>query len=387
MSHDIALLGATGFAGRLTAEHLAAHLPDDASWAIAGRSRAKLEAVAQAVADAGGNVPQVVEADVSDATAVRDLAESTRVLGTTVGPYVEYGEAAVAAAAAAGIAYCDLTGEPEFVDRTWLRHHAEAERTGARLVHACGFDSIPYDIGVLNTIKALREAGTDEGTPIRVRGYVRASAQFSGGTYHSAVRAFSRLRESRQLAKQRRAAEPRQQGRRVRGLSGRPERAPDGGYALPLPTLDPQIVLRSARALGEYGDDFGYGHFAHVKRLTTVVGAGVGGAVVLGAAQVPPLRDALLRVKTPGEGPSEQTRAKSWFRVRFHASAGEGSGARTLVTEARGGDPGYTETAVMLGESLMALAYDDVPKVAGQVTTAVAMGEALLERLPYFRTL
>ncbi|MDX6276317.1 MAG: hypothetical protein QOJ72_445, partial [Nocardioidaceae bacterium] len=241
---DIALLGATGFTGSLTADYLGAHLPTTATWAIAGRNAAKLNAIAERIEGNGGVRPQVVEADVRDETSMAALAAQTRVLITTVGPYLQHGEAAVKACAEAGIAYVDLTGEPEFVDRMWLKYHAIAEASGARIIHACGFDSIPYDLGVLYTVEQL-----PEGVPLTVKGYIRAGGAPSGGTYHSAIGAFSRLRQASRTAAERKEAEGRPAGRRIKG-GGKIGRGAGGqGWALPLPTIDPQIVLRSARAL------------------------------------------------------------------------------------------------------------------------------------------
>src|SRR6185312_8690910 len=146
--YDLALFGATGFTGGLTAEYLAANAPEGLSWALVGRNRGKLEAVRARLASASPDapIPDLIEADAADRAALTGVAESARVVITTVGPYVLYGEPLVAACAAAGTDYVDLTGEPEFVDRMWLAHHAEAQRTGARLVHCCGFDSIPHDL-------------------------------------------------------------------------------------------------------------------------------------------------------------------------------------------------------------------------------------------------
>ena len=146
---DITLFGATGFTGGLTADYLAVHLPVGATWAIAGRTRAKLEQVAARIAATGRPAPEIVVADLADADSMARMAAGTRVLISTVGPYLEHGEPAVKAAAEAGIDYGELTGEPQFVDGMWLRYHETAVRTGARLVHACGFESIPYDLGVL----------------------------------------------------------------------------------------------------------------------------------------------------------------------------------------------------------------------------------------------
>jgi short subunit dehydrogenase-like uncharacterized protein len=200
----------------------------------------------------------------------------------------------------------------------------------------------------------------------------------SGGTFASAVTALSRFRQASSAHRERRAAEGRLTGRRARAIRGRPgyDRSV-GMWVLPLPTIDPQIVVRSARALAEYGPDFTYGHFVALRNPLTAgaVMAGVAGAFLL--AQLPPSRKLLLHARPSGTGPDEQRRAHGWFRVRFLATAGD----QRVITEVSGGDPGYGETAKMLAESALCLACDELPATAGQVTTAVAMGEALRGRL------
>jgi short subunit dehydrogenase-like uncharacterized protein len=273
----------------------------------------------------------------------------------------------------AGTAYVDLTGEPEFVDQMWLNHHEQAERSGARIVHSCGFDSVPYDLGVLFTVGHL-----PEDVPIKLEGFVRAGGTFSGGTYHSAVQIMGRLRQGVRVARQRRQREPRPAGRRVKGVTGVPHRdATAGGWVVPFPTIDPQTVLRSARALPRYGPDFSYSHYLVVGRLPAVAGLTVGAGAVIALAQLPPTRSLLLKLKDPGDGPSPEQRDKGWFKVRF---VGEGAGQR-VVTEVAGGDPGYGETAKMLAESALCLAYDELPQRSGQLTPAVAMGQPLTDRL------
>lgn len=373
--YDLALFGATGFTGGLTADYLAAHGPAELRWALVGRNRAKLEAVAERLAAAGGTAPapELMVADASDPAALAEVAEATRVVLTTVGPYALHGEPLVAACAAAGTDYADLTGEPEFVDRMWLGYHEQAERNGARLVHCCGFDSIPHDLGAYFTVLQL-----PEGVPLRVDGYVSSNARFSGGTYHSAINAFARGRQTLAAGKQRRAREQRPAGRKVRAAKAGLERKPElGGWAVPLPTIDGPVVRRSAAALERYGPEFTYGHHLLSKHLATVgaLAGGVGAVALL--APLPPARKLLLKAKSPGEGPSEAERERSWFRVAF---VGEGGGQR-VMTEVSGGDPGYTETSKMLAESGLCLAFDELPETAGQVTTATAMGDMLLTRL------
>ncbi len=373
-AYDIVLFGATGFTGGLTAEYLARHAPEGTRWALAGRSRPKLEAVRERVAKLDprcADLPLLI-ADVTDEASLRDVAESTRAVITTVGPYLSYGEPLVAACAKAGTDYVDLTGEPEFVDRMYLSHHEEAVRNGARIVHACGFDSIPHDLGALYTVEQL-----PEGVPLTVKGYVRAGGRPSAGTFHSAITIFSRLRQANAALAERKRAEPKPD-RRVRSAGEKPHReASLGAWALPLPTIDPQIVKRSAAALERYGPDFSYGHYAAVEHLPVAMGAvaGVGGLFAI--AQIPPARDLLMGRMKSGDGPSAAQREKSWFKVRF---VGEGGGKRVL-TEVAGGDPGYGETSKMLAESALCLVHDELPETAGQVTTAQAMGDALIARL------
>jgi saccharopine dehydrogenase (NAD+, L-glutamate forming) len=365
--YDIVLFGATGFTGALTAQYLARSAGPERRWALAGRNRARLEAVREGI-----GLPELplLHADASDPASLAEIARRTRVVATTVGPYVLHGEPLVAACAAAGTHYADITGEPEFVDLAFARHHATARETGAKLVHACGFDSAPHDLGVYFTVQRL-----PEGVPISVDGYVRAGGRPSGGTVHSAVTALSRSRQSTRAALARRRLEEHPAGRRVRGLPGSPRNV--GGWALPLPTIDPRIVARSARALERYGPDFTYRHHLAVRRLTEALGLAAGAGALALLAQIPPVRSRLLERFPPGDGPTPEQRAKSWFTVTFD---GRGGGER-VVTEVSGGDPGYDETAKMLGESALCLAFDDLPETAGQTTTAAAMGEALIGRL------
>lgn len=375
--YDLVLCGATGFTGGLTARYLAEHGPQGLRWALVGRDRGRLE-VARAQLGAtlgdGAPTPELLLADAADPTALKGVAEATKVVVTTVGPYALYGEPLVAACAAAGTDYVDLTGEPEFVDRMWLGYHEQAKRSGARLVHCCGFDSIPHDLGAYFTVKQL-----PEGVPLTVNGYVRMGAQFSGGTFASAINGFGRARQTLSVARRRRQAEQRPPERSIHSAPARLRRDPElGGWVVPLPTIDGPIVRRSAAALERYGPDFSYGHNVVAKHLGSVASTagGVGAAAIL--AQLPPTRKLLLKAsRSPGEGPSEAVRAASWFKVTF---VGEGGGERVL-TEVSGGDPGYDETAKMLAESGLCLAFDELPETAGQVTTAQAMGDALLSRL------
>jgi short subunit dehydrogenase-like uncharacterized protein len=443
--YDLVLFGATGFTGRLVARYLAGAIPDDARWALGGRSREKLEAVRArltaarpsaaatgqnaeatgqhaaatsqnaATADPRGSAPAIVIADSTDPDSLRTMAASTRVVISTVGPYLRHGEPLVAACAAAGTDYLDLAGEPEFVDLMYLHHHRQAVETGARLVHSCGFDSVPYDLGALWTVSQF-----DGTRPIALRGFGLMGGGISGGTYHSIVGALGRLKEAGRVARERRVVEYNAPDgalaaeRSVHGYAGRPHREPiAGGWVVPAPTIDPQVVLRSARALEGYGPDFSYSHYIVTGSLLKTAGLFAGLGLVTFMAQLSRTRRLILRLKARGEGPSEARRARSFFRIRFIAEAGAAgaaagaarlvTGARAgesvegeapgsadgvrvgrLVTEVRGGDPGYDETAKMLSEAGLAMAFDnDLPSAGrgGQMTPAVAFGHRLIERL------
>ncbi|KAA1428472.1 saccharopine dehydrogenase family protein [Nocardioides antri] len=383
-SYDVVLLGATGFTGGLTADYLAAHAPDGFRWAIAGRSKEKLEQVRDRLGVGAESVDLLV-VDSTDEAGLRDLAAQTKVVATTVGPYLEHGAPLVSACAQEGTDYADLTGEPEFVDRMYVEHQATAEASGARLVHACGFDSVPHDLGAYFTIQQLAdEVGGEITTPVSMRGVARSNGTFSGGTFHSALNAFARAKHMRDAMQARKRLEKRPEDRRSKAVAGKPGRDKVLGYWLvPLPTIDPFVVARSGSALPAYGPDFRYSHYAGTKTLRYAAGGAAGAGALAVAAQVPPVRNLLKKRVPQGTGPSEGRRDASWFTVEFvgETNPSTGSGTVQVRTKVSGGDPGYTETAKMLAESAMCLALDDNPSTAGQVTTAHAMGDALLARL------
>lgn len=373
--YDLALFGATGFTGRLVARYLAAHAPATCRLALAGRNRGKLAAVRAELArirPAWADLP-LLDADVTDRASLHRLASSTCVVVTTVGPYLRYGAGLVAACAEAGTDYADLTGEPEFIDRMYLRHDATARRSGARLVHACGFDAVPPDLGVHFTVGRL-----PEGVPLRIDGYLTANAGVSGGTLASGLDVFARRSQTLEVARERHRVEPRPANRRISTPTGSIRRVPLlRAWAVPLPTVDAQIVARSAAALDRYGPDFRYRHAVAVRHLPVALGGVAGMGALAGLARLPVVRRALTSLVGPGEGPSEERRARSSFSVRFLAEGG----GRRIATEISGGDPGYDEAAKMLAESALCLAFDDLPPLSGQLTPATAMAAPLTRRL------
>jgi short subunit dehydrogenase-like uncharacterized protein len=391
---DVVVFGATGFVGRLLAGHLAEHAPAASRIALAGRSQERLERVREALPGAAADWPLLV-ADVGDPALIAALAGRARVVATTVGPYQRYGMPLVQACAEAGTDYADLTGEVLFVRQSIDRWHDVAARHGARIVHACGFDSVPSDLGVLLCAEQARADGEGElaDTVLHV---VSMKGGVSGGTIDSARaqaevtsadRALQRVVDDPYALSPDRGAEPDLGDERDRLSVGRDAELDRWTGPFVMAPFNTRIVRRS-NALQDwaYGRrfryrevmDFGRSPLAPVLATGTAAGLAVG----LTAMGFGPTRALLDRVlPSPGEGPGEQARANGHFHIEVVARTT--SGARYTATVAAKGDPGYAATAVMQGESALCLALDQdrLPDRVGVLTPATAMGSALADRL------
>lgn len=376
--YDIVLFGATGFTGTLVAEELArCAATEKFRWAIAGRSAEKLEEVRRVVADANPrSMPGVIIANIEDAASLQAMAAQGRVVITTVGPYLRYGDGPLQACVEAGTHYVDLTGEPEFVDRSRANWHDKAKARGLRIIHCCGFDSIPADLGALFTLDVLRERMGENAfrtADISLKGFVEANTGVSGGTWNSAIEQFSRVREYWGL-RQKKSADNKVTALPMKVYFDRTLHR----WACPLPTIDPLIVRQSARLRGDYGNAFAYGHHLLADNLLPVLAGVAGVGAVVALSQFKPTADLLRRVRPGGEGPTPEKRAESWFRVLFIAQAGQ----HEVTCEVTGGDPGYEETSKMLAQSALSLALDrNLPPHTGVITPAAGMGHALIQRL------
>jgi short subunit dehydrogenase-like uncharacterized protein len=398
---DVVLYGATGFVGKLTAEYLA-QARGDARIALAGRSAEKLQSVRAGLGDAAQNWP-VLEADASAPATLDAMAARTRVVITTVGPYTRYGLPLVAACAAAGTDYADLTGEAMFVRQSIDDYHKQAVDTGARIVHACGFDSVPSDLSVYELYRRARE--DDQGELLDTNFVLRGMAGgISGGTAASMTEVFAAASgdpETRQLLDDPytltpdRAAEP-ELGPQPdlpwrRGADIAPEL--DGvwtaGFGMAL--YNTRIVRRSNALLDyAYGKRFRYaenmsvGSSVLAPALSAAASVASNAVVELGSRYFDKLPKGLVErvLPKPGTGPSEQTREKGYYRIETYTTTT--SGARYVATMAQQGDPGYKATSVLLGECGLALALDrdKLSGLLGVLTPAAAMGDALLARFP-----
>jgi short subunit dehydrogenase-like uncharacterized protein len=391
---DIVVFGATGFVGRLTAEHLAGQAPDGVRVGLAGRSAQRLAAVRDALGPAAAGWPLVV-ADLEDPASLRALAARARVVASTAGPYRRGGLALVEACVSAGADYADLAGEVLFMRDSAGRHHAGAAAAGVRIVHACGFDSIPSDLGVLTLHETARAdaAGELEDTTLVVTG---ARGGVSGGTIASMRGQLEELRADPSLRRivadpyalsPDRAAEPDPGAQPdLRGV----RRDDDlGGWLGPfvMAPVNTRVVRRSNALLGwAYGRRFRYrevaGFGAGPAAPVRAAAATAGLAALAVGLGLRPTRALLARVlPAPGEGPGQSARRNGCFRMALHARTS--SGARYVGHVAARGDPGYAATAVMLGQSALCLARDRdrLPARAGVLTPATAMGTVLRDRL------
>lgn len=379
---DVIVFGATGFTGQLVADYLR-QSAEPVRWAIAGRSRDKLEAL-------GLGVPIIV-ADALDPAAMHALARRTQVVCTTAGPFARYGSELVAACAEAGTHYCDLTGEVAWMRRMIDAHHARAQATGARIVHTCGFDSIPSDLG---TWAAQQAFIARFGHPARkvTALFGEQSGGFSGGTLASALdttREASEHGEIRALLANPYALDPDPEAPHPPAPDERAIGWEPHLKVFTAPFVMAQVntrVVRRAHALAgaPWGADFVYrevisapGNAGGAIRALGITG---GLAALQLALTRPRLRDLIgKRGPKPGEGPSAKVRARGHWKLRLVA---EGAPDEVLVYVASDrADPGYGSTAKMLGESALCLALDPLRSPGGVQTPSVAMAQPLLDRL------
>ncbi len=391
---DVAVFGATGFAGRLVAGYLAEHAPLGLRIGLAGRSAQRLADVRAGLGAAASDWPLLM-ADSADRGSLESLARAARVVVTTVGPYRRQGLGLVQACASAGTHYADLTGEVLFIRESIDRCHASAQATGARIVHCCGFDSIPSDLGVLLLHDAADAdgAGDLEDTTFIVTGL---RGGFSGGTLASMAGQLDEMRADPVLRRTAgdpyalspdREAEPRLG--RERDLRQVRHDHDLGLWIGPflMAGINTRVVRRSNALLDwAYGRQFryrevtGFGSGRAAPVLATAVTAAMGGLAAGLAFR--PARALLDRVLPgAGQGPSESTRKTGYFRIEIRTRTA--TGVRYRARLAAQGDPGYAATAVMLGESALCLALegDALPERAGVLTPATAMGTVLAKRL------
>jgi short subunit dehydrogenase-like uncharacterized protein len=389
---DIVLWGATGFTGRLVAEYLWSRYGGDGDlrWAIAGRNEEKLRALQTALAGVGADdqLPVIV-ADSNDPASLEPMVARTRVICTTVGPYAKYGTPLVEACARAGTHYCDLTGEVQWMAKTIRQFGDLARESGARIVHTCGFDSIPSDLGTWFVQQAMIE---QHGVPgKRVHGRVgRSRGGASGGTVASLLGVLEEAGRDKNVRKILRdpyslcpddAPRGPDRGEQTRPRWDQQFRQWTAPFVMA--AINERVVRRSNAVMGfPWGESFGYdeAQLCKSRAQAMTISAALGSAMF--GFSIGPIRKLLSRfLPEPGEGPDQRTRERGFYELFFHAEHPDDR-RHDLVAKVTGDrDPGYGSTSKMLAESAVCLAKDDLEVGGGFWTPSSAMGAKLLERL------
>lgn len=392
---DIVIFGATSFVGQILTRYMLRQYPlgSELTWAIAGRSSAKLESLKHSAGESAEHLT-ILTADAADEDGLRILCESTRVIISTVGPYALYGEPLLKTCVATGTDYCDLTGEVQWIAKMLERYEDVAQITGARIVNCCGFDSIPSDLGVyfLQTQAKQQWAQTCSQVKMRVKAMKGAA---SGGTVASMTNIFKEVASDaslRKLLANPYAICPKEQPNKVRQESmNRPQFDSDfESWTAPfvMAVINTRIVLRSNSLLEEgYSTQFSYNEAMLTGKgitggaMASGLGAGLGGFAM--AAVFPPTRWMMEKfiLPKPGEGPSIEKQQKGFYDLRFHGQTDSGQEIRCKVTGDQ--DPGYGSTAKILGQAAACLALD-IPKESksgGFWTPASIFGQSLITRL------
>ncbi|WP_416048235.1 saccharopine dehydrogenase family protein [Cupriavidus basilensis] len=398
--YDVVVFGATSFVGQILTQYLAEYLSGQAEtlrWAIAGRSEAKLEAVRRSLGAAGQSLPIIV-ADAAHEPQLRALCAQTRVVVSTVGPYALYGEPLIKVCAESGTDYCDLTGETQWIKRMIEKYEATAQQSGARIVHCCGFDSVPSDMGVYFL---QRQAMQHFGAPaahvkMRVKTFKGGA---SGGTVASMINVVKEAAADPSLRKE--LVNPYALCPRGHGFTARQHYVSAAEFdtdfdawiaPFVMAAINERVVHRSNALSGKaYGNPFTYdeamltgvGFKGRLTALTIVAGLG---AFMVGAV-ISPIRGVMERflLPKPGEGPSPAAQLAGRYDLRFLGRTEGGQTLRVKVTGDR--DPGYGSTSKILGQAAACLALDHVKngikigRGGGFWTPATIFDERFIDRL------
>ncbi len=389
---DVIVWGATGFTGQLVVEYLLETYGVDGElrWAIAGRNRSKLESVRRSLLaeERWGDLPILI-ADSSDPVSVSKLAQQSQVICTTVGPYAKYGTPLVAACVEAGTHYCDLTGEVQWMAQVIPQYQKAAEKSGARIVHTCGFDAVPFDMGNWYLQQVMYER---HGVYARqVKGRVsRNRGTASGGTIASILNMMEEAGKDPSIRHQ--VANP--YALYPTGTPAGPD-SPDQTGAVFDPdfqrwtspfimaTINTRVVRRSNALLGfPWGEDFRYDEATLSSSRTRATLTSVIGGIGLATLALGPTRRLAQRfLPKPGEGPDREQREAGYYEVFFRGIDPKDRSRDTLIRVSGDLDPGYGSTSKMLGEAAVCLAMDELAAGGGFWTPASALGDMYLQRL------
>lgn len=387
---EIILWGASGFTGRLVADYLYANYGqgNELRWALAGRNQSKLEGIVEEIAGAKDALPIVI-ADSGDLAAMKAMAARTQVICTAVGPYALYGTNLVAACVEKGTDYCDLTGELQWMKRVIGEYQSEAELSGARIVHTCGFDCIPSDMGVYYLQQQMQQVHGVSAAQIKLRTKAFAGG-FSGGTVYSMMNMMDEADSDPEIVTT--LADPyalnppgSHRGEDVNDQTTAIYDEDFTSWTSPfaMAGINTRVVRRSNALMNyAYGEDFRYDEATLSDSSIKARAAALAGNMVMGSMAITPLRKmAAGLLPAPGEGPSKTKRENGFYEIWLHGrhSNDRSKDLRAIVKGDM--DPGYGSTSKMLAECAVCLARDDVEVAGGFWTPASALGNHLLARL------
>ena len=389
---DVIVWGATGFTGQLVVEYLVSTYGVDGGlrWAIAGRNQDKLEAVrASCLPDAQRSSLTILTADSADTASLQALVRRTRVICTTVGPYAKYGTPLVAACVDAGTHYCDLTGEVQWMARVIPQYQEAAEASGARIVHTCGFDSVPFDMGAWYVQQVMFERHGVYAQQVKGRvGRNRGAA--SGGTIASILNMMDEAKKDPDVRRQ--VADPYvlypagiPDGRDGRDQQGARFDPDFNQWTSPfiMAAINTRVVRRTNALLGfPWGETFRYDEATlSASRFQATRNSVLGGVGMLALALGPTRKLAERFLPKPGEGPSRAQREAGYYEVFFRGIDPQDRSRDTTIKVTGDMDPGYGSTSKMLGEAAVCLAKDDLTVGGGFWTPASALDGKYLDRL------
>jgi len=387
---EIILWGASGFTGRLVADYLYANYGqgNELRWALAGRNQSKLEGIVEEIAGAKDALPIVI-ADSEDLTAMKAMAARTQVICTAVGPYALYGTNLVAACVEKGTDYCDLTGELQWMKRVIGEYQSEAELSGARIVHTCGFDCIPSDMGVYYLQQQMQQVHGVTAAQIKLRTKAFAGG-FSGGTVYSMMNMMDEADSDPEIVTI--LADPyalnppgSHRGEDVNDQTTAIYDEDFTSWTSPfaMAGINTRVVRRSNALMNyAYGEDFRYDEATLSDSSIKARAAALAGNMVMGSMAITPLRKlAAGLLPAPGEGPSKTKRENGFYEIWLHGRHPNDRSKDVRAIVKGDMDPGYGSTSKMLAECAVCLARDDVEVAGGFWTPASALGNHLLARL------
>jgi len=382
--YDIIVFGATGCTGGLVAEYLL-NQASPASIALAGRSLKKLNKLKKSLLKSQKDPVDIgiIKANVTDQASVVSMTSQGKVVANVVGPYIRYGEPVVRACIETQTHYLDISNEVEFVDYVFHKYHESAQIAGIKVVNCCGFDSIPHDLGALFAITELSKQveGDIIDECISMEGFVSGDRYFSDGSWHAAIDAFSHYRQYKKIRKYWYYKDHNglpTSNRKIKALPFNIQYQDKlNAWSVPLPTIGSKIVLRSARRMPIYGERFEYGHYKLFKQLPKALKTVVSVGSVFSVAQFRKGKKLLLTLRKKRGEPHARQHKKDWFCVTVQARSSQDM----LEVQVQGSAPDNSETAKMLGESALCLAFDGLSHDSGVLTPAVGMGMPLIKRL------